>query len=388
MNLKIHALIFACLVSLGMDTVTAAEGSFVFSKEPIDPANPQNLSTRFVAGDHIYGLVQLPQTWRALGKAEGQDKLVMAVYTTIDSKRLAAYMELRSGEHLDANHLRFDIAPALDKMTAYRDAGVFYGDAPGGIKKGACQITEYLAQQLPGKHVLTFWVLLKGKRFALGEINIEGQDYTMYKRLHDEIKKELVAGRPFPPAKMTNKGREGKMVRLLRNTGWSDVLKLHIVDKDWWIDRVAGGNSAVKSRHMAAAAAYKHTDNKYYYKICTFHEHRLITGGFGPLVLTHQSPPVPISAKNLGVTEEADTGPDMGAVAQDDQPDFSKPDAVLDDIERMRKEVLKKKVFLLVGKCSGAASRIRRAVEKSPQGYHAEVKRIWLGIYEEYKKIP
>jgi hypothetical protein len=223
---------------------------------------------------------------------------------------------------------------------------------------------------------------------ALGELTIEGQDYTSYKTLHDAIKQELAAGRPFPPAKMTNKEMETKMVNLLKNAGWSHVLKLHIVDKAWWIDRVAGGNSMVKSRHMAAAAAYKDADNKYYYKTCTFHEHRLITGGFGPLELTHQSAPVPVSAKSLGVTETTDKGPDMSAVAKEEQPDFSKPDEVLADIERMRKEAMKKRAFLLVGKCSGAASKIKSAVEKDPQGYQPEVKRIWLGIYEEFKKSP
>ncbi len=387
MNLRKVALVFVCLVWLGPSCVMAEEGTFVFSKEPIDPANPQNLSTRFSAGDDIYGLIQLPQAWQALGKVD-DNKLVMAVYTTIDSKRLAAYMELRSDEHLNAKHLLFDIAPALDKMTAYRDDGVFYGDAPGGIKKGACQITEYLGQQSPGRHAITFWVLINGKKMALGEFTIEGQDYRMYHKLHDDIKRELSAGRPFPPAKMTNIEMENRMVSLLKNAGWNDVLKLHIVDKDWWLDRVAGGDTMIKSRHMAAAAAYRDADGKYYYKTCTFHEHRLLTGGFGPLELTHQSPPIPISATSLGIVERADAGPDMSAVPQDAMPDFGKPEEVLADIERMRKEAMKKRVFLLVGKCGTAASQIKSAVEKDPQGYQPEVKRIWLGIYEEFQKLP
>ncbi|NLS94780.1 MAG: hypothetical protein GXX96_21710 [Planctomycetaceae bacterium] len=387
MNLKKVALVSGCLVYLGMGTLLAQEGAFLFSKQPIDPANPQNRSTSFSAGDHIYGLIQLPQPWRAVGKVD-DNKLVMAVYTTVDSKRLGAYMELRSDEHLNAKHLLFDVAPALDKMTAYRDDGVFYGDAPGGVKKGACQITEYLAQQSPGRHALAFWVLINGKKMALGEFTIEGPDYSMYQKLHEEIKKELSAGRPFPPAKMTNIEMENRMVGLLKNAGWSDVLKLHIVDKDWWLDRVAGGNSMIQSRHMAAAAAYKDADGKYYYKTCTFHECRLLTGGFGPLELSHQSAPIPISAKNLGIAEKPDTGPDMSAVAQNAMPDFSKPDEVLADIERMRKEAMKKKVFILVGKCGTAAGKIKSAVEKARQGYQPEVKRIWLGIYEDFKKIP
>ncbi|MBN1912067.1 MAG: hypothetical protein JW818_20270 [Pirellulales bacterium] len=386
-TLTVMGLVLVCLLSQGT-SVSADEGSFVFSKSPIDPAKPKELATEFAAGDPIYGLIRLPGTWRELGSAQGKNKLVMAVYTIIDSKRLGAYMELRSPKHLDAKHLVFDVAPAMDQMTAYRDEGVWYGDAPGGIKKGACQITEYLAKQTPGKHTVQFYVLLKGRKLALGQFTIAGQDYGMYQKLHDDIKKELSAGRSFPPAKMTNKSMEAKMTGLLKNAGWPNVLKLHIVDKDWWLDRVAGGNSMINSRHIAAAAAYRDADGKYYFKTCTFHEYRLLTGGFGPLELTHQSPPVAISAKALGLAEQTDAGPDLSAVKKSDQPDFSKPDAVLADIERMRKEAMKKRSFLLVGKCSGAAAKIKTAVEKNPQGYQPEVKRIWLGVYEEFKKLP
>jgi hypothetical protein len=375
-----------CL-ALGIGALSAQEGSFVFSNKPIDPANPQDLSTTFSAGDHIYGLIQLPQAWRAVGKVDPEGKLVMAVYTTIDAKRLAARMELLADRHLNAEHLLFDIAPALAEMTAYRDEGVVYGDAPGGIRKGACQITEYLAQQAPGKHVLTFWVLIDGKKMAPGELTIEGSDYSFYKALHDDIKQELSAGRAFPPAKMTNLAMQEKMVALLKNAGWSDVIKLHIVDKDWWLDRVAGGASMIQSRHVAAAAAYQDTDGQYYYKTCTFHEHRLLSGGFGPLELTQQGLPVPISPESLGVTGKSDTGPDMGDVPQDVQPDFSQPEAVLADVERMRKDAMKKKAFQVVGKCGAAAGKIKSAVEKDPQGCEAEIKRIWLEIYEEYRKI-
>ena len=131
MNFKRLALALVCLVAMGTNVAMAEEGSFLFSKDPIDPADPQNTATRFSAGDHIYGLIQLPRAWRDVGRvADG--KVIMAVYTIVGSKRLAAYMELRSDAHSGARHLRFDIAPALDKMTAYRDDGVFYGDAPEG----------------------------------------------------------------------------------------------------------------------------------------------------------------------------------------------------------------------------------------------------------------
>ena len=63
------------------------------------------------------------------------------------------------------------------------------------------------------------------------------------------------------------------------------------------------------------------------------------------------------------------------------------PDAVLADIERMRKAALQKRAFLLVGKCGTAANKIKSAVLADPQGYQAEVKRIWLGIYTEVKEV-
>lgn len=384
MRIRAHLLLSGCL-ALFCAGVVAGEGSFVFSKEPIDPAKPQNLSTRFAAGDHIYGLIQMPRTWREMGKVKG-DKLILAVYTVVGSKRLGAYMELRSPKYFDSKHLVFDVAPALNKMTAYRDDGIFYGDAPGGIKKGACQITEWLAKQSAGKHVVKFNVLLEGKRYAQSEFTIEGQDFSMYRKIHEEIKKELTQERPFPAAKMKNKEMEAKMVKLLKNAGWKNVVKLHIVDKDWWIDRIAGGNSPIKSRHMAAAAAYK-AGNSYYYKICTFHEMMLITGKYGPLKLTHQGKITPISAEKLGAEATTDAGPDMGAVAKSDQPDFSNVDAVLADIEKMRLAAMKKKVFALVGKCSGAKYKVKREVKNNPKGYEGAVKRIWLGLYEEYKKI-
>ena len=70
------------------------------------------------------------------------------------------------------------------------------------------------------------------------------------------------------------------------------------MDKDWWIDRVSGGDSPVKSRHIAAAALARDADG-YYYKVCTFHQDKLLTGGFGELYLSHQGDRVPIPEANI-----------------------------------------------------------------------------------------
>ena len=69
---------------------------------------------------------------------------------------------------------------------------------------------------------------------------------------------------------MVNKKLAAEMEDLLKNAGWTKVYRLNIVDKDWWIDRVSGGNSPVKSRHIAAAVITRGDDGNYFYKVCTF----------------------------------------------------------------------------------------------------------------------
>jgi hypothetical protein len=88
------------------------------------------------------------------------------------------------------------------------------------------------------------------------------------------------------------------MEDLLENAGWEDIHRVNIVDQDWWIDRVSGGDSAVKSRHIAAAALARDGEG-YYYKVCTFHQDRLLGGGFGELYLSHQGDRVPIPEANI-----------------------------------------------------------------------------------------
>ena len=47
-------------------SAAAEDGTIVFSKQPIAPAHPQNLTRSFRAGDHIYGLMMAQKTWREI----------------------------------------------------------------------------------------------------------------------------------------------------------------------------------------------------------------------------------------------------------------------------------------------------------------------------------
>lgn len=280
-------------------SAAAGEGTIVFSKQPITPADPQNLTRSFQAGDHVYGLMQPLKTWREIYKGKIRDnKAELLLMWSIDGeKKVGGYVVVEKPEYIDGKAIVFDIAPALDKMTAYRDPGVVYGDWRG-IKKGACQFTLELSQLKPGKHTFELWVFDYGDKHVVGSFDIEGQDFSAYAKLHEAIKADVAGARTLPAAQKTDKAMEEEMKKLLLNAGWPNVLRLNIVDKDWWIDRVAGGESAVKGRHMDAAAAYKDKDGKCYYRVCQFAQQRLV-GGFASLELTHQGNPVSIPEENV-----------------------------------------------------------------------------------------
>ena len=277
----------------------AGQGTIVFSKEPIDPANPQNLTRSFQAGDSIYGLMQPRQTWRELYGDKAKEQAMLLLMWTLDGQpKVGGYITVVKPAYIDSKTLVFDVAPALARMTAYRDPGVEY-DQHRGIKKGACQFTLELSQLKPGKHTVEFCILDFGEKHVVGSFDIEGQDYSAYAKLHEQIKADVTGARTLPAAQKTDKAMEDEMRKLLLNAGWPNVLRLNIVDKDWWIDREAGGDSPVKSRHMDAAAACKDKDGKCYYRVCTFHQQRQVGGGFGALELTHQGIPVPIPEENI-----------------------------------------------------------------------------------------
>ena len=74
---------------------------------------------------------------------------------------------------------------------------------------------------------------------------------------------------------------EAQMNALMKERGYK-VERLYLKDKDWWIERVAGGDSAVKSRYIAAAVAFKE-DSNYFYSIVKFQQPKLISGTWGAL---------------------------------------------------------------------------------------------------------
>jgi hypothetical protein len=272
-------------------------GEIVFSREPIDPGNPANLTTQFAAGDTIYGLIRTTKPWSEIyGKESNADVMVNV---KLDGEKIhAQFVKLKKPELMAQQFLVFEVAPDPGKMTAYSDPGREYGMSTATLRQGPNELTHHLAQLGPGSHTMSFDITYFGTTWSAGSFTIEGDDFPKYAALHEQIAGGVAAAVTLPAAGMTNKSMAAEMESLLENAGWEDIHRINIVDKDWWIDRVSGGDSPVQSRHMAAAALARDADG-YYYKVCTFHQDKLLTGGFGELYLSHQGDRVPIPEANI-----------------------------------------------------------------------------------------
>ncbi|BDD86229.1 hypothetical protein [Desulfofustis limnaeus] len=275
----------------------ASLGDIVFSTAPIDPAAPSGLRDHFQAGDYIYGLIRATQPWAAIYNNDREAQIRVDV--TMDGKKIHAQLvTVRDPALLTGQNLLFDVAPAPDAMTAYRNPAVEYGKSTATMRQGPNELTYHLGQLAPGSHTVHFIIQYYGTTYAEGQFIIEGGHFGAYAKLHESIAAGVAQAVTLPVPKMVDKALLSEMEKVLGNAGWPPIHRINIVDKDWWIDRVSGGDSPVASRHIAAAALAQGNDG-YFYKICTFHQDRLITGGFGPLYLSHQGDPVPVPQENI-----------------------------------------------------------------------------------------
>lgn len=268
-------------------------GKILFSKAPIDSANPQNLATQFKSGDFIYGLIQVEKPWRELYKAGNKSELGIMIVMAVGENQTYQYITLKKKEYIDAKQLVLDIAPAPDKMTAYRNPDIQFGEGKGNRKIGPIAFTYELAQLPPGKHRVQFFVRNYGDKLALGELEVEGADYKFYADLHEKVKTASDASVTLPPAGMVNKSLEAEMRKLLENAGWSNIRRIVIVDKEWWLEGSA-------SRYLNVAAAAKGDDGKFYWCNLQFTQEKLISGAWGPLELTKTGIKRPITEANIG----------------------------------------------------------------------------------------
>lgn len=267
----------------------------IFSKDPIDPKAPLPKVTTFTAGDRIYGMLKASRPWKELNKNNNY----IIVWLSIDGKqRVYKSVSFKRSDLLERDYFIIDIAPDPEQMSNYSDRDIVFPEKDG-YRFGPELFTRYLSELAPGTHTFRLEVKAYNKVYAAGEFSITGQDFRMYADLLEQIRSSGAAMQTMPREGMVDKALEEEMAALLNNAGWPKLLRLFIVDKDWWIDRVSGGDSAIQSRHIEAAAAAKDTDGSYYFRRMTFHQPMLITGDWGRLTLSHTGEKKSIRRENI-----------------------------------------------------------------------------------------
>lgn len=276
-------------------TSSAAPGGSLFSREPINPDNPPAPVVSFTAGDNIYGMLKASKPWKDLNKNNNY----IIVWLYIDGQqKVYKSVGLQRPELIARDYFIIDVAPDPSNMSNYSDRDIVFPEKDG-YKFGPELFTKYLSELSPGEHTFRLEVKAYNKIFASGEFSISGDDYSMYAILLADLKDSSGRQQKMPKVGKTDMELQKEMTALLKNGGWPDIRRLIIVDKDWWIDRVDGGDSAVKSRHIEAAAAAKDTDGSFYFRHVTFHQPMLITGDWGKLELTTTGEKKPIPEANI-----------------------------------------------------------------------------------------
>jgi hypothetical protein len=254
-----------------------------FSKSPIDPRTSPTWTTSFQAGDRIYSLLDGGKPWAKHTK----DNYLM-VNLFIDDTKYPSSIGLKRDDLMQASTFALDIAPDSAKMTNYRDKDVIWQDkyhtpTKKNYRWGPEFFTRLLADLSPGKHTIRIEVQQYNRMFTSGQFQIEGSDFSVYGKLNEEISGSAGKMEMMPSAGMKSADLEKQMNALMKNRSYK-VERLYLTDKDWWIERVSGGDSAVKSRYIAAAVAFQE-DSKYFYSIVKFQQPMLITGAWGALVI-------------------------------------------------------------------------------------------------------
>jgi len=279
-------------------------GEIIFSKTAINPLQPGTSVVDFQAGDAIYAVAFLPQTIQELYNARPTDKLDVEIFIyeikpplydyQQPSEEQLTFVNMRVSEAiLKDKQLVIEIAPGIDHSSAYSTPGLTFKEF-GKKFDGPVNYTENLAKLPAGKHTLKIVVRCNYSDAATGVIKISGNDFSMYKKLSDEL--NLAAqnvgskNAVLPVAKKTDAALEARMITAFKNSNdWksgfidaTEVLRITIIDSDWTIRRNEY-TGAILHRYIRAAIAIKtRSGNCAYYNLVTFQED-YVSSKFQPL---------------------------------------------------------------------------------------------------------
>lgn len=287
----IHFLIFFIIMNT---SIAQNAGEILFSSAPINPEQPSDLKTEFKTGDKLYAVAYLPKMVKDFySNSLPNPKLEVEVFIYETKPSLYSYQEPMdeqltfasmwvSGKMLDNKYLLIDILPDPANTNAYGTPEIGYKEF-GKKFDGPVNFAESMARLTSGNHNMKVLVKCYYNDVAQGNFAISGDDFTNYNPLSKQLNDAAIASASksavFPKALMSNPGLESKMIAAYKGsndwkTGFIDateVLKISIIDADWYVRRheLSG---AILHRYIRAAIAVKTRDGKCAYSLATFQE--------------------------------------------------------------------------------------------------------------------
>lgn len=235
-------------------------GRIVFSTQPIDPANPSNLSTSFTTGDHIYAALILNKSMRDFvsdqyvrdsSKGYSVTRPGFEVDFQLDGSpmfdgntKFVFQLEQKEGamEAVPAdNYLIFDISPEPAKAKTYSYDKMFFplltavGRKNNKAKAGAQFYSFHIGKLNPGEHTVSLTFM--GKDRIEGEFSISGSNFAFYKTVADSMDSIAGANARMPKSEWNNASVTGSVARAYRKVGSESVMRTVLISPSWFVQR-------------------------------------------------------------------------------------------------------------------------------------------------------
>lgn len=253
-------------------------GKIVFSTDTLSLENNSNITDSFKSDDYIYGLAITNDTLKNICGTPNASKVDFSVIYSFIKQPLYSYQSPSeefidyslvsvTGKKLNDKYLKLDIIPDPKKISAYNDPDITFKKF-GIYIDGPVKHADSFSKFQNGKHNLIFKLRCNNTDVdvASGNFFVESNDFSKYSNLSKEYKqsfnKASTEKAKIPPAKMKNKNLEKEMIQLIQSSETfktrikSKIVKLNIIDSDWYIRRneITG---VILHRYIRAAIAVK-----------------------------------------------------------------------------------------------------------------------------------
>lgn len=234
--------------AIGMAYLKGTQSSprLVFSKSPIDPTNPSDLTSSITAGDHIYGLLILDRPLKEFVAEHSIHHPQLGYSVTRPALSIDIKIDgnpLFSGRHFfvwdienkstpwDAvptdRYFFFDVAPAASNAKTYAYPKMWFGmlssvGRPGNSARAGAQYYSHQISLLKtGTHKIDFEIT--GKTVVKGGFTISDGNYAFYNDIANKLDSAGATSASIPPPKMRNPALETSIRTAARNAGNRDT---------------------------------------------------------------------------------------------------------------------------------------------------------------------